>query len=319
MLARNAHGLALMYSGRFREALEQYQRVFERYDRSTDCESAFRYGGIDFGVYALGMAAYLQWEMGYADRGTALANESIELSRSVGHSFTLVFALAFPGADLSHYMRDPERALRFAREGRDVARKAGYVYLEQTCAFHEGSCEVGLGQVEEGMRLMLVALEQMKQLGALKRRTPGLIAHLADALRGCGRADEGLELLAASPDRAPGSTRSRFAEVYRIEGDLHVDKSRPDLPAAESCYRQAIAIAVGDGSRMRQLRASTRLAQLWRTQGKADEAYSLLRPLYDSFSEGFGTPDLMDARTVLEELRAALGASTVSTAQGSGR
>jgi len=36
--------------------------------------------------------------------------------------------------------------------------------------------------------------------------------------------------------------------------------------------------------------------------GKADEARDLLAPIYDWFTEGFDTPDLKDAKTLLEEL-----------------
>jgi class 3 adenylate cyclase/tetratricopeptide (TPR) repeat protein len=303
MLARDAYGTALMYSGRPREAVAQLDVVLQRYDRETDAGSAFRYGH-DFGASALGMSAYLQWEAGYPDRALELADAAIDLARSVAHNFTLATALTYPGTDLSHFMRNPERTLRFAREGEEVAEKAGFAYHAHTCSFHHGFCQVGLGRVDEGVSRMLAALEHMKQLGALTRRTPRLTAQLAEALGDRGRADEGLKILEASPDRAPGNTRVRFAEIYRIEGDLHLGKRQPDAASAETCYREAIAIAIEDGVRMRQLRASTRLARLWLTQGKADDANNLLRPLYDSFTEGFATPDLMDAKGVLDEVGA---------------
>src|SRR5262249_26790369 len=87
-----------------------------------------------------------------------------------------------------------------------------------------------------------------------------------------------------------GSTRVRYSEIYRIEGDLQLDKSRPDPVAAEACYQEAIAVASDDGARTRQLRASTALARLWLTQGKVQQADSLLRPLYDSFNRGLRNP-----------------------------
>jgi len=45
------------------------------------------------------------------------------------------------------------------------------------------------------------------------------------------------------------------------------------------------------------------LARLWRVEGKTTEARDLLAPVYNWFTEGFDTPDLVDAKTLLEELR----------------
>ena len=51
-----------------------------------------------------------------------------------------------------------------------------------------------------------------------------------------------------------------------------------------------------------ELRASISLARLWRDQGKRSEARDLLGPIYDWFTEGFDTPDLKDAKALLDEL-----------------
>jgi predicted ATPase len=50
------------------------------------------------------------------------------------------------------------------------------------------------------------------------------------------------------------------------------------------------------------LRAATSLARLWGKQGQRSEARDLLAPVYDSFTEGFDTPDLKDAKALLDEL-----------------
>jgi len=50
------------------------------------------------------------------------------------------------------------------------------------------------------------------------------------------------------------------------------------------------------------VRAATSLACLWRDQGKCEEARQLLVPVFDWFSEGFNTSDLIDAKTLLGAL-----------------
>ena len=55
-------------------------------------------------------------------------------------------------------------------------------------------------------------------------------------------------------------------------------------------------------ARMLELRAAAPLARLWHNQGKRQEAHDLFAPIYDWFTEGFDTADLMDAKALLEEL-----------------
>ena len=78
--------------------------------------------------------------------------------------------------------------------------------------------------------------------------------------------------------------------------------SYPDPAKAEDSFRTALAIAREQGTRGYELRAATSLARLWSEQGRQGEARELLAPLYGSFTEGFDTPDLKDAKMLLDEL-----------------
>jgi predicted ATPase len=51
-----------------------------------------------------------------------------------------------------------------------------------------------------------------------------------------------------------------------------------------------------------QLRTATSLARLWRGQGRSAEAIDLLSSIYDRFTEGFKTRDMVDAKILLSEL-----------------
>ena len=51
-----------------------------------------------------------------------------------------------------------------------------------------------------------------------------------------------------------------------------------------------------------ELRAAVSLARLRRDQGRSAEARDLLAPIYGWFTEGFETPDLKEAKALLEEL-----------------
>jgi hypothetical protein len=58
------------------------------------------------------------------------------------------------------------------------------------------------------------------------------------------------------------------------------------------------------------------LARLWRDQGKPQQAYGLLAPVYGWFTEGFETSDLKDAKALLEGLAAYASGSHLRGGKG---
>jgi predicted ATPase len=55
-------------------------------------------------------------------------------------------------------------------------------------------------------------------------------------------------------------------------------------------------------ARLWELRAACSLGRLWRDQGKHNRASDLLGPIYAWFAEGFDTPDLKEAKALLDAL-----------------
>jgi predicted ATPase len=81
---------------------------------------------------------------------------------------------------------------------------------------------------------------------------------------------------------------------------LVLREGHPD--AAEALFRKALGIAKRQEAKLWQLRAAMSLARLRRDQGHWTEARDLLAPVYDWFTEGFDTPDLKEAKALLDEL-----------------
>ena len=92
------------------------------------------------------------------------------------------------------------------------------------------------------------------------------------------------------------------AELHRLKGEIFLQMPDRAEDDAETLFRTAIDIARDQEARSLELRAATSLARLWQKQGKKAEARELLAPVYDWFTEGFDTPDLKDAKALLEEL-----------------
>jgi predicted ATPase len=106
--------------------------------------------------------------------------------------------------------------------------------------------------------------------------------------------------------RAAETTGERWceAEIHRTAGEIALKLPERDAAKAEASFARALAIARKQQAKPWELRAATNLAQLWRTQGKSDDARDLLIPVYGWFTEGFDTLDLREARALLDELRA---------------
>ena len=68
--------------------------------------------------------------------------------------------------------------------------------------------------------------------------------------------------------------------------------------------RPCPADARARSARLWELRAGTDLARLWLERGRREEARDLVSSVYDWFTEGFDTPDLKEAKVLLEELNA---------------
>jgi predicted ATPase len=88
-------------------------------------------------------------------------------------------------------------------------------------------------------------------------------------------------------------------EILRLQAGLTEDAGE-----AAHVLQESLAKAREQSARLWELRSATDLAQLWRDQGRQDEARELLAPVYQWFSEGLQTPDLVAARGLLEELGA---------------
>jgi predicted ATPase len=118
-----------------------------------------------------------------------------------------------------------------------------------------------------------------------------------------GQTTEGLEAVTeALATVAQSAVRWWEAELYRLRGELLLQRTATQPEEAEACFHQALDIARRQQAKTLELRAAMSLARLWQQQGKRDEARALLAPVYGWFTEGFETADLQEAKVLLEEL-----------------
>jgi len=139
--------------------------------------------------------------------------------------------------------------------------------------------------------------------GGGQARMPHLKACLAEAMALTGDLDNALLLLdeaIAQIERPGWEERMSYAEILRLKGWMLSLKG--DLEGAEQNFLASLTWARRQQAKSWELRTSTSLARLWQIQGKRQEAYELLAPVYDWFTEGFDTKDLQEAKALLDEL-----------------
>ena len=87
--------------------------------------------------------------------------------------------------------------------------------------------------------------------------------------------------------------------MLRYRGDFYRDLEEWDQ--AEAAYQQSLAVAIRQQAKSDELRTTMCLGRLWAQQGQKTKAQAALANVFEWFTEGFGTPDLIDAQKLLQE------------------
>ena len=153
-------------------------------------------------------------------------------------------------------------------------------------------------------------MKEFRGTGA-ELRVPYYLGMLGEAYTQAGRFEEAFAALneaLAVVDK--NDDRFHEAELHRLKGELLLAATADQGVEAEVSFRRAIDIARRQQSKSWELRATMSLARLWQRQGRREEAQAALAAVYGSYTEGFTTPDLVDARALLESLAEPTGTTT---------
>jgi adenylate cyclase len=241
------------------------------------------------------------WTLGYPDQALKRDNEAVALAKALSQPLTLSFAEGVSGY-LRQYRREARAAQEIAERLIALSVEHGFSHwlaqatIERAWAMAEqGHNEEGIAQIREG-------LAGFRAAGAEALR-PHALCLLADACKETDRLDDGLSALAESLTAADEhEIRQYEAETHRVKGELLLKQNHLNGAAAQSCFQRAIEIARKQSAKSFELRATTSLARLLAKQGRRDEARTSLTDIYNWFTEGFDTADLIDAKVLLDQL-----------------
>jgi predicted ATPase len=92
--------------------------------------------------------------------------------------------------------------------------------------------------------------------------------------------------------------------LYRLKGCALLVRGAPTANAeTQSLLDRSLTVARSQHAKALELRAAMDLGALWADQGRREEAFNSLAPIYTGFAEGFETHDLKRAKVLLDELR----------------
>ena len=93
-----------------------------------------------------------------------------------------------------------------------------------------------------------------------------------------------------------------IAEILRVKASILSTLGRSAAKEIESVLSESVEIARRQHARCFELRSVCDLARLWKRQGREEKALKLLQSIYNRFTEGFDTADLLEAKALLESL-----------------
>ena len=220
-------------------------------------------------------------------------------SQPLGHIYSLAFASIF-ACWVECAVGSSQDLRRHADQAVSLAREHEFPFFLAWGLIYRGWSMSALGEPEEGYALAARGLSMCRATGSVLTMAFALTL-LAEACNRLDRTTEGLSYLTEA-EQIIETTNDAIAEaeLHRVRGDLL--NAAGEVAGAERSYQQAILVAKRQSAKVFELQAATRLAGLWRGQGKLTEAHDLLAPIYRWFSEGFDTPALRDAKALLDEL-----------------
>ena len=241
------------------------------------------------------LAGQAEWLLGHPDTALTSSTSGIALAERISHPPSLNMALSY-AAQLHIYRREPELIL-------DRLTAAEAVAVEQRLSVFlnpqilRGAALLLLGQTKEAIASLRAGLPPGRTGGV---RSLGF-ALLTTALMETGEYPEAMTLISEALQGVEATGEGFWTpELHRSRGLVLLAQNK--LAEGEAAIRQSLELSHKQQEKSWELRAATSLARLWGEQGRRAEARELLAPVYSWFSEGFDTPDLNEAKALLDEL-----------------
>jgi predicted ATPase/class 3 adenylate cyclase len=305
------HGYLLL--GMNLGVIQGYQKGLELLDKGIDLFEVEPYAmrayqlGNNPGIVCYTTSAFYSFWLGYPDRAVDRANRAIELATELDHPLTMAYALFHTGA-LHLWRGEMELVKERAQAMLAVAEDHRFQVWESIATMLFGLAQLALGDPENGLENVEQGFAKYQGHISPPVFYPSIINIRAAALAQVGKQAEGLQLLnELLKDVDEEQMLTDFAPLVLLKGDLLISMSPDNMLESAGIFRQLLVGAKQFGGKSLMLQAATRLCRLDMMIGNAEESGRQLEEIYESFTEGFDTLDLREAKAVLDEWRILVG------------
>jgi predicted ATPase len=305
--AMHATGYAHCFAGRYTKALAVARNGLPHYNPEREQE-IFRHFQIASSAALHDQAATALWALGYPDQGREIGDRGLAVTRALGNPTAAAFGASMLAWGVSRLLRDVKRVHELADEVIRLSSEEEFSFWPPLVRIFRGWALCEEGQAEAAITEIRTAFKEYRTMGGGVLGTSAY-AHLAEAQLKAGRLDEGLDTIAEGIEFVNTSGELHYEqELHRARGELlraQAEQRGGDggrLQEAEASLRHGLELSRSQGARSFELRAAISLARLWDKHGERRDAIGLLTDVYGSFSEGFETPDLRDAKTLLGQM-----------------
>jgi class 3 adenylate cyclase/tetratricopeptide (TPR) repeat protein len=297
-VAETARMDSLFFVGRHNDCIDSMKIAMELENKEWSDQHLVKYSFDMRNINELyaSMSYYLQ---GYPDRALDLAERVERFGEESPHPHIKGFSLVL-GSGTYLFMRSYKKHYSVLESAIEYCEEVGLPYWVNAGRCWQAISLGALGEPEEAVSRLEEIIPALHS-GGVGAVIPYFRAALASLLTRVGHFDDAKREIAASISQVDEfGERIWESEIRRVQGDLFVAEGA--WSEAAEAFEKAIAVARAQSAKSWELRAATSLARLWQAQGNITEARDLLSPVYGWFTEGFDTPDLVEAKALLDDL-----------------
>ena len=288
-------------TGDLAATLHHAERGIELYHFEQHGDLGFVYGNHDPGICASYTKAMVLLLQGYSEQARGRLETTMDMIQRHTQPTFIAHGLVHC-CPVYMVLGDSQRAGEVAQQALVLTEELANAEESAYCKFVLGWAQAAQGDCADGIPLMEAGLEA-RPPGAFQYYYPHCLSVLAEACFRDAQIERGKRHLQQAQAEITVSAEQWWeAELHRLDGKARILSNVDDLDSARKCFQTALQVSRTQGSKMLELRAVTDLARLIRNQGEHAQAYDLVAPVYEWFTEGFETADLRAAKLLLEEL-----------------
>jgi predicted ATPase/class 3 adenylate cyclase len=290
-------GMSLAFMNDLEGGLEHLEEGIKCFESQRHGSHRFQLGA-NSGVACYTSAALVWWQRGFPDRALERANRAVTVATELRHPFTMAYALYHTG--FLHLFRQEPKPMRDRAVGVvDVADEYELPIWRALGTVLLGAAKTDSGQFDDGLAEIGDGVAQYQGLRSPPVFWPLVLYVRARACAQAGRPVEGLDFIDQAIELS-GGAGTLPPLLYAMKGELLLGVPEADAGEAVRWFQRGYDDAAEQRARLPQLRAAVGLCRVQRGRGSGEVARELLRATYAEFTEGFATPDLIQAATLLE-------------------